>query len=152
MKPLEIRKFPDRVLREKCQPIIEISEREKKLFAKMLFTMKHYNGIGLAAPQIGILDRLIVACIEEEPIMLANPEIVDAKSCEIMIEGCLSIPDVSVEVERPFEIIAKGLNGKGEVIELKASGLLARVLQHEIDHLNGKLIIDYPGFSAKQES
>jgi peptide deformylase len=149
MKPLEIRKFPDRVLREKCPPIVEISEREKRLFAKMLFTMKYYNGIGLAAPQIGIIDRLIVACIEEEPIMLANPEILAAKGCDIMSEGCLSIPDVSVEVERSFEIIAKGLNGKGELVELKVSGLLARVLQHEIDHLNGRLIIDYPGFSPK---
>ncbi len=152
MKPLEIRKFPDQVLREKSQPIVEINERGKRLFAKMLFTMKYYNGIGLAAPQIGILDRLIVACIEEEPIMLANPEILAAKGCDIMSEGCLSIPDVSVEVERPFEIIAKGLNSRGELVELKASGLLARVLQHEIDHLNGRLIIDYPGFSPKQES
>jgi peptide deformylase len=81
--------------------------------------------------------------------MLANPEILAAKGCDIMSEGCLSIPDVSVEVERSFEIIAKGLNRKGESVELKASGLLARVLQHEIDHLNGRLIIDYPGFSPK---
>ncbi len=151
MIPLEIRKYPDKLLRKKCNPINEVSKREKKIFKEMLFTMKYFKGIGLAAPQIGILERLIVANVEEETIMLSNPEVIDKKGFDIMKEGCLSIPDVSVELKRPFEITAKGLNEKGELIELKTNGLLARVLQHEIDHLNGRLIIDYTGFFPKKE-
>jgi len=109
----------------------------------MLVTMYQFAGIGLAAPQIGILKNLVVADIGEGPVRLANPVILEAKGKEKIEEGCLSIPGISVIINRPRKIIVSGLNEEGKTIEFKAQGLLARVLQHEIDHLNGKLIIDY---------
>ncbi|MBL7197682.1 MAG: peptide deformylase [Candidatus Omnitrophica bacterium] len=149
MELLEIKKYPDKILRKRCQPIEKIAERELELFEKMLFTMRHFSGIGLAAPQIGILQRLIVADVGEGAIKLANPEIIKVEGIDNMAEGCLSIPDVTVDIERPYEVIVKGLNEKGETVEAKAKGLLARVLQHETDHLKGKLIIDYARFLQK---
>ena len=143
MNSLVIKKHPDKILREKSAQIEKITNREKKLFDKMFFTMKYFCGIGLAAPQIGISKRLIVACVEERTIKLANPEIIDMRGVGNMVEGCLSIPDITVDIKRPFEVVVKGLNEKGENIEIKVKGLLARVLQHEIDHLKGRLIIDY---------
>ncbi|MFH1904003.1 MAG: peptide deformylase [bacterium] len=143
MNPLVIKKHPNKILREKCMQVEKITNREKKLFDKMFLTMKYFCGIGLAAPQIGISKRLIVACVEERTIKLANPEIIDIRGSDNMVEGCLSIPDITVDIKRPFEVVVKGLNEKGKNIEIKAKGLLARVLQHEIDHLKGRLIIDY---------
>jgi len=143
MELLVIKKYPDKILREQCQPIEKITEKEIKLFGDMLFTMKHFCGIGLAAPQIGILKKLIVAEVEEKTIKLANSEIIDIRGSDNMTEGCLSVPDVTVDIERPNRVVVRGLNEKGDIVEIKANGLLARVLQHEIDHLKGKLIINY---------
>lgn len=150
-KILEIKKYPEKILRKKCQPVEEITEREITLFNDMLYTMCHSSGIGLAAPQIGINQKLIVANIDvgEKPLKLANPEVIKVKGKDKMGEGCLSIPGVMVEIERPNEVIVKGLNEEGKIVELKAKGLLARVLLHEMDHLKGKLIIDYMGFWQK---
>ena len=149
MEPLEIKKYPDSVLREKCAWIEEITDQEVKLFEKMLFTMRHFAGIGLAAPQIGIARNLIVVDIGEGAIKLANPVILKTKGLDKMEEGCLSIPGVGVVIDRPDEVMVSGLNELGKVIELEARGLSARVLQHEIDHLKGKLIIDYVGLLEK---
>jgi len=149
MEPLGIRKYPDSVLRKKCVQIEEITDREIKLFEEMLFTIWHFAGIGLAAPQIGIARNLIVADIEEEAIKLANPKILKTGGSDKLEEGCLSIPGVAVNIERPYEIIVSGLNENNQLVEIKAKGLLARVLQHEIDHLKGKLIIDYVGLLEK---
>ena len=143
MNPLAIQKYPNSVLRQKCIPVSKVTSKEKELFEKMLFTMKHFCGIGLAAPQIGISKRLIVAEVEDMSVKLANPEIIDIRGSGNMTEGCLSVPDVTVDIKRPNEIIVEGLNEKGQTVEIKAKGLLARVLQHEIDHLKGKLIIDH---------
>ena len=149
MEPLVIKKYPDKILRKKCVPVEKVTEKEKELFEKMLFTMKHFCGIGLAAPQIGISKKLIVAEVKERTIKLANPEIIKIKGTDNMIEGCLSLPGFSVDIKRPYEVIAKGLNEKGQIVEVKAKGLLARVLQHETDHLQGKLIIDYMSLLEK---
>ncbi len=143
MTPLMIKKYPDKILRTNCIQVEKVTEKEKELFEKMLFTMKHFCGIGLAAPQIGISEKLIVAEIENRTIKLANPEIIDIRGTNTMAEGCLSVPDITVDIERPDRIIVEGLNEKGQTVVIKANGLLARVLQHEIDHLKGKLIIDY---------
>ena len=143
MEPLEIKKYPDNILRKKAFEVKEITWQEVRLFEEMLFTMRHFAGIGLAAPQIGISRNLIVADIGKGAIMLANAKIVKAKGAGKMEEGCLSIPGIGVVIDRAEEIIVIGLNEKSKIIELKAQGLLARVLQHEIDHLGGKLIIDY---------
>ncbi len=149
MAPLEIRKYPAKILRKKCKPISKITEREAKLFEDMLFITQHFGGIGLAAPQVGISERLIVADIGEGAVKLANPKIIRVKGAGKMAEGCLSIPDITVEIERPYEVIVTGLNEKGKAVELKVKELLARVLQHEIDHLNGRLIIDYMSLLEK---
>ncbi|MDD4980103.1 MAG: peptide deformylase [Candidatus Omnitrophica bacterium] len=143
MEPLEIKKYPDSVLRKNALEIKDITDTEARLFEEMHFTMRHFAGIGLAAPQIGISKNLIVADIGEGAIKLANPVVLKTKGLDKMEEGCLSIPGVGVVIDRPDEIIVSGLNEKGKVIKLEAQGLLARVLQHEIDHLSGKLIIDY---------
>ena len=143
MEILKIREYPDSILRKKCTLVEEITGKETALFVQMLFTMQHFAGIGLAAPQIGIAKNLIVADIGEGTVCLANPVILHAKGLDTFVEGCLSIPGMGVKIERPDEIIVRGLNEKGKVAELHARGILARVLQHEIDHLKGKLIIDY---------
>jgi len=143
MEPLKIRKYPNKTLRQKCGLVKNITQEELDLFGNMLFSMKHFGGIGLAAPQIGISKRLIVADTGEGPVKLANPKILNKKGTDNMVEGCLSVPDTSVDIKRAYAIIVSGMNEKAELVELKAEGLLARVLQHEIDHLNGKLIIDY---------
>lgn len=144
MKLLQIRKFPDPILRVECFKVEEITPKELDLFDDMVYTMRENNGIGLAAPQVGIAKRLIV-CMNEEGrvVRLANPEIVKVRGSEIMAEGCLSLPDEKVEIERNYEVVVIGLDDKNKEVEIKAKGLFARVLQHEIDHLNGKLIIDY---------
>lgn len=149
MQPLEIRKYPARILRIRCAPIAEITEKEKYLFENMLFAMKQCSGIGLAGPQVGVTQRLIVADIGQGSVCLANPEIIEVKGKDKLEEGCLSVPGALVKIVRPYEAIVKGLNQKGEILEIKAKGLLARVLLHEIDHLNGKLIVDYMNFLEK---
>ncbi|MCD6583739.1 MAG: peptide deformylase [Candidatus Omnitrophica bacterium] len=149
MQVLEIKKYPDKVLRKKCEEIEGVSSYEKELFSKMLFTMRCFQGIGLAAPQVGLLKRLIVVDIGEKEIKLANPKILEVKGEDALVEGCLSIPQAQVEVKRAYEVVVEGLNEKDELVQIKARGLLARVLQHEIDHLDGKLIIDYLPFWRK---
>ncbi|MDD5495711.1 MAG: peptide deformylase [Candidatus Omnitrophica bacterium] len=143
MSPLEIKKYPDKILREACESVESVTKKERKIFDEMLFTMRHFCGIGLAAPQVGISRRLIVASVEDVTIKLANPEILDTDGSDMMSEGCLSVINTTVDIKRPATITVKGLNEEGKMVELKAGGLLARVLQHEIDHLNGRLIIDY---------
>ena len=152
MTPLNIKKYPDKVLRKNCSNVEEITDKEKELFEKMLFTMRHFCGIGLAAPQIGISKKLIVAEVENITIKLANPEIVDVRGSDNMTEGCLSVPDIAVAIKRPTDIIVKGLNEKGQTVEIKTKGLLARVIQHEVDHLKGKLIVDYMNILKRLKS
>ena len=115
----------------------------------MVYTMQYFGGIGLAAPQVGIPSRLIIAGVGNRIVKLANPQIIETKGRDKMAEGCLSIPNIRVEVKRPYEVVIEGINEKGKLTQIKAKGLLARVLQHEIDHLNGKLIIDYMGIFGK---
>lgn len=143
MDLLNIRIYPDDILREECAAVKTLTALEVEILDQMVFSMHHFGGIGLAAPQVGILKRLIVADIGDGPIKLVNPQVVKVKDRDIMREGCLSVPKVQADVERALEIAVRGLNEKGENIELKIKGLLARVIQHEIDHLDGKLIIDY---------
>ena len=102
-----------------------------------------FGGIGLAAPQIGSPIQIIVADIGEGAVKIINPRVIKSKGEDRLTEGCLSLPDISVDIKRFCEIWVEALNEKGERIEVKAKGLLARVIQHEIDHLKGRLIIDY---------
>lgn len=149
MKILEIRKYPEQILRKKSENIERITEQEIALFEDMLCTVRHFSGMGLAAPQVGINKRIIVTDIGEGPLKLANPEVLKVKGKDAMEEGCLSVPGALVNIARPDEVVVRGLNEKGKIVEVEAKGLLARVLLHEIDHLNGKLIIDYMSFFKK---
>lgn len=144
-KIFQIKKYPNSILRKKCKFVEAVTTKEVELFENMVFTMRAFDGIGLAAPQIGIPRQLIVVDTGEDLIKLANPQIIQVKGNDKMVEGCLSIPGAEVEVKRRYKVTVKGLNEKEKAVEIKAKGLLARVLQHEIDHLKGKLIIDYSG-------
>ncbi len=132
----------DEILRKKCREVVEIKERELTLLDDMLETMYAADGVGLAAPQVGILKRLVVIDVGEGPMKLVNPEIIEAVGDVVDYEGCLSVPGEQGSVNRPEKVKVTALNEKGEKIEIAGSGLLARALCHEIDHLNGILFID----------
>ncbi|MBZ4687183.1 MAG: peptide deformylase [Clostridia bacterium] len=143
MAVYQIVKIGDPVLREKAVHVKKINSNIEKLLDNMADTMYDAPGVGLAAPQIGVSKRVIVVDVGEGLIELINPEIVSAsKKTAKEVEGCLSIPGVEEEVTRPLKVVVEGLNRNGEKITIKAKGLLARALQHEIDHLDGILFID----------
>ena len=143
MTLMKVLKFPHPVLRKKCEKVATVDERIKKLVRDMAETMYVENGIGLAAPQIGISKQIFVVDIDDELITVINPEISVSGEKIKMEEGCLCFPKVSVEIERFSNTQVKGLNIDGKEILIEGSDLLARVLQHETDHLNGILIIDH---------
>lgn len=142
MAVLEIRKAGDKVLKEIAQPVIKIDKKIKKLLDDMLQTMESADGVGLAAPQVGVSLRVIVIDIGEGVIELINPVITESMGCELGNEGCLSIPGVFGEVERFAEVTVEGFNRFGKKVKITAKGLLGRALQHEIDHLEGILFIE----------
>jgi peptide deformylase len=150
MPILPILIHPDPRLKKVCDPVDDITDDLRRLADDMLATMYDAPGIGLAAPQVGVTKRLLVAdCVKEEgaapqPVAMFNPEIVatsDARST--YEEGCLSIPEQFAEVERPAEVTIRWIDRDGAQQERSFDGLWATCLQHEIDHLNGKLFIDY---------
>ena len=140
---------PDPILRKKCEPLEKVDEETKKLMDDMLETMYAAPGIGLAAIQVGILKRLVVIDISKEeekkkPIFLINPQIIhQSEKTSVYEEGCLSLPGQFAEIERPAECTIKYIDYNGKEKELKSDGLLATCIQHEVDHLNGILFIDY---------
>ena len=141
---LDICKVPDSILRAECSPLGRVDLSDKELFENMEYTMLKSGGIGLAAPQIGLAKRMIVALDKKgRSFKIANPVIIKSWGSDVLIEGCLSIPNEKVEVLRNYRVIVEGINENNKVLKIKAKGLFARVLQHEIDHLEGKLITDY---------
>tara|TARA_A100001011_G_C14057733_1_gene734765 strand:+ start:12 stop:533 length:522 start_codon:yes stop_codon:yes gene_type:complete len=140
---------PDPILRKRCEPLERVDIDTKNLMDDMLETMYAAPGIGLAAVQVGILKRLIVIDIskgeeKKKPLFLINPKIIhQSKKTSVYEEGCLSIPGLFAEIERPAECTLKYIDYHGKEKELKAEGLLATCIQHEVDHLNGVLFIDY---------
>ena len=140
---------PDPILRKKCSPLEKVDDQTRKLMKDMLETMYKAPGIGLAAIQIGILKRIVVIDISKDeekksPLFLVNPEIIfRSKNTSVYEEGCLSLPGQFAEIERPAECHVKYLDFDGKTKELKADGLLSTCIQHEVDHLNGILFIDY---------
>ncbi|MCD6400156.1 peptide deformylase [candidate division WOR-3 bacterium] len=140
----EIRKFPDAMLKEKVPEVTEFGKELEKVSKKMLRVMEEADGIGLAANQIGYLLKMFVAKLpDEKPIIMVNPMIIEADGEDEMEEGCLSVPGIGVEIQRATRLYLKGFNTNGKEIEYELKGLIARVAQHEIDHLNGILIVDY---------
>jgi len=142
MAVLPIRKVGDPVLRTDTKPVKEITDKTKRLLKDMADTMYDADGVGLAAPQIGVSKKMFVVDIGEGLISLVNPEIIESSGEDIDEEGCLSIPGEAGDVLRAEQIVIKGLNPEGEEVKIEANGLLARALQHEFDHLNGALFID----------
>ncbi|MAZ38854.1 MAG: peptide deformylase [Legionellales bacterium] len=146
MALLPILKFPDPRLRHKAVPVAVVNDEIKTIIADMLETMYEDNGIGLAAIQVNIQKQIIVMDISDDkndPKVIINPEIIDAKGNELMSEGCLSVPGIYAEVPRAQEIQVKCLDREGNSQEFSADGLLGHCIQHEMDHLQGKLFIDY---------
>jgi peptide deformylase len=140
---LDIRTFGDPVLKTRAAPVESFDESLLRLTEDMLVTMRENEGVGLAANQVGRLKRVLVAEVEDEEYVIVNPVLTDmAETTEQGPEGCLSIPGIQVEVERPTAVTVSGQDVSGEPLRIEASDLLARVLQHEVDHLDGVLILD----------
>jgi len=142
MAVYKIVEIGDEILRQKAKSVPTITPNVIKLLENMADTMYEANGVGLAAPQIGVSKRVIVIDIGEGLIELINPEIVQCEGEETDTEGCLSIPDVLGEVARFAKVVVKGLDRNGQEVNVEGAGLLARALQHEIDHLEGILFVD----------
>lgn len=137
-----IRRQDNPLLRARSEPVSRFSSTLEALIEDMIETMQEAEGIGLAAPQVGISKRVIVVQNDDHVCELINPEIVQRDGEEVGIEGCLSLPGLYGEVNRAASVKVKGQNRRGDEIELAAEGLLSRALQHEIDHLEGILFID----------
>jgi peptide deformylase len=139
----EVRTFGDPVLKSRATPVKEFDEALKRLAEDMIMIMREHEGVGLAANQIGRLKRIFVAACEEEEYTIVNPVIEEkSESTEKDMEGCLSIPETRVEVERSQAVTVSGKDPSGAPVCIRAEGLLARIFQHEIDHLDGILILD----------
>ena len=147
MAVMEIKKYPERILKEKAAPVENIDAGLHLLIDDMIETMHYAGGIGLAANQVGITKKLCVLDLARKEdkmplIVLVNPVITEKEGSVDAEEGCLSIPGYMTSIKRAEKVLVKGINREGKDIELEAEGLMARVLQHEIDHLEGFLFID----------
>jgi len=146
MTRLTILEYPDPRLRTVAQPVESVDDELRTLVDDMLETMYASKGIGLAATQVNIHRRLLVADVSEgqdEPMVFINPEVISREEVDIHQEGCLSVPGIYDDVERAQRIRVKALGRDGQPFEMDAEGLLAICIQHEIDHLDGKLFVDY---------
>ncbi len=155
MANLKLSKYGSDILRAVAQPVEEITSDIRKIAENMLRAMYDSDGVGLAAPQVGISKRIIVfdpepLNLDSEPMALINPEIVERSGQADAEEGCLSVPDVRGEVERAASVTVEALNLDGKKVRIEATDLLARILQHEIDHINGVLFVDHLGRLKKQ--
>lgn len=138
----EVITYPHPLLRKRSQKVEAVTEEVRRLIDDMAETMYAQRGVGLAAVQIGVHQRVIIIDVGEGLLALINPEVLERSGETQMEEGCLCLPGVIVEVDRSERVTVRGLNEKGEEVTLPAEGLLARALQHEIEHLDGILIVD----------
>ncbi len=140
----EIRLSGDEILRKTSREVEEVTDKIRELLDDMVETMHKYNGVGLAAPQVGILKRAIVIDLYdgEEPLQLVNPKIIKAKGKQEVEEGCLSFPNEYAKMVRPKEVTVEALDRDGKKVIITGKDLLAQALAHEIDHLNGILFVD----------
>ncbi|MDO8602747.1 MAG: peptide deformylase [Candidatus Omnitrophota bacterium] len=155
MAKLEIKIYPDPVLRKKARRVEKVGDNERKLAYDMIETMRFANGVGLAAPQVGISRRIVVAEDVEGDnravLTLINPRITQKKGKVKLCEGCLSLPGVSNDVVRPEFVTVEALNLDGDELKINTGGILARIIQHEIDHLDGIVFIDKVGFLKRKK-
>ncbi|GLC28409.1 peptide deformylase [Roseisolibacter agri] len=152
MSVLDIHVLGAPILRQESEPVAEMTPELRRLVDDMFETMYVAKGIGLAAPQVGRRERLFVADVDDQPLVLVNPEIVLAEGSARGEEGCLSIPEIYGDVDRPSRVVMRGLDRDGRPIEVEAVDLLARCMQHELDHLNGKLFLDYLGLFKRRSA
>lgn len=138
-------------MRKKARKVESVTERHRKVFDEMVRLMRGVRGIGLAAPQIGINECLIIVDIGGGLFKLVNPRITEKEGEQVMEEGCLSVPGVYVKVKRAARVVVEGMDEDGKLRKIEAKELLATVFQHEIDHLHGKLICDYVPLFKKIE-
>ena len=146
-KPLRLRYYGDPVLRKKAEPVASVTPEIRELIASLFDTMYRERGIGLAAPQVGVSQRIFVVDVEAEEgertkLALVNPTITLSAGTVVGEEGCLSIPGIHADVKRHAEVTLEGMDENGERVTVRAHGLLSRALQHELDHLDGVLFID----------
>lgn len=146
---LKIRLYGDPCLKKKSTAVSEVGRGERELIQSMIVTMYANKGVGLAAVQVGVDQRIFVADIGNGPIAFINPQIFKKSGSSVLEEGCLSIPDVTVEVRRAERVGVRYTTEENEQVQGIYEGLMARVIQHENDHLNGKMIVDYAGFAQK---
>ena len=138
-----IREIGESVLTKPCKEVKEMNERTKELIEDMLDTMYEANGVGLAAPQVGVLKRIVVIDVTgETPVVMINPKILETSGEQVGQEGCLSVPGKSGQVTRPNYVKAAALNENLEPFEIEGEGLLARAICHELDHLDGHLYVE----------
>ncbi len=142
MAVMKILRLGDETLRKKSHPVTKIDRRTVGLLKDMAETMYAADGCGLAAPQVGILRRMVVIDVGDGLIELINPEIIESEGEEIGVEGCLSVPGRRGTVKRPTKVVVRALDRKGREIELTAEGFLARAVCHELDHLDGIVYVD----------
>lgn len=150
MALLDIHVFGSPVLREETKVVTDVTDDVRRLIDDMFETMYMARGIGLAAPQVGRSERLAVIDVDDNPFVIINPEIVTTEGRETGEEGCLSIPDIYGDVERATRVSVHATDRNGKTFDISATDLLARCLQHEIDHLHGKLFIDYLSYLKKR--
>lgn len=130
------------ILRRRARPVGKVTREVQRLIEAMIVTMREANGLGLAAPQVGEGLRALVAQVEDRVVVLVDPELLHAEGEETTSEGCLSVPGVIGDVPRAAAVTVRGKNRRGRTVTVVAAGLLARVLQHELDHLDGILFLD----------
>jgi peptide deformylase len=146
MARLPIIEFPDPRLRTVARPVKEVDTRIRRLVDDMFETMYAAPGIGLAATQVDVHERLLVLDVSEDksyPMVFINPEILSSEGSQVYQEGCLSVPGIYADVKRAETIVVRALDRDGQSFELNADGLLAVCIQHEMDHLSGKVFVDY---------
>lgn len=153
MAKLPIRRFGDPVLRQKAAEVERVTDAHRRLVADMLETMREAPGVGLAGPQVGVMERVFVWEVEDEFGAVFNPVIVERDGDDIESEeGCLSLPGLYYPVTRSERVVVEGIDENGEPVTIEGDGLLARVCQHEIDHLDGVLFIDHLSEELRREA
>jgi peptide deformylase len=150
MSLLDIHILGSPILRDETTPVATVTDELRRLMDDMFETMYAAKGIGLAAPQVGRRERIAVVDVNDNPFVIINPLIVDSGGAARAEEGCLSIPEIYGDVERATHVVVRAVDRDGKEFEIAGTDLLARCLQHEIDHLHGKLFIDYLSFLKKR--
>ena len=154
MAILKIRTYPDPVLKKVAEPLTRFGPEEQKIFEDMIEIMYQADGVGIAAPQVGISKRIFIASPTMTPgeeYVFVNPEILEQQGRELGLEGCLSLPGISGEIPRAKTLRFRALDRKGKPVEMTVKDFFARIVQHEMDHLNGMLLIDRVDFDKRQE-